>query len=652
MPKHEHLFLDDKGLKQLLRRIKETFSTKTELRDSISEEIHNREEADSFLDTTLRDLIGDESEARLLADESLQSNIDSEEAARILRDKELGDSLTAEIENRETSISNLRQYVDEQDTGINDDIDSLSLHLNEVANDLYNEISTTLNFRETANTKFDNIDSEIVSLKSKDTTIEGSISDLETSLGQEAIYRQDADNQVRQDLQSIINEEARLRSEEDNKLQHDIGVIYKSASGEEGTPDYVPESGILVNKLTELNNSIQSKIDSIYKIEGEEESGILFNKVKEESEARRQADDELMEFVRENSFNFKFKGYVDNFEDLPTENLSRGDMYCVRNECVVEGMPYSAGTNFVWDGNKWFALSSSLDLSEYYKKSEIDTMLDEKVDNNTFDSEVERIDSDLLNKVSSDVLENELNTKVGYAVVDESTHELVLKATENSDTEIARISGIGGGGGGEGTDPELRHDFEQHIISENPHPALSTIINAKASKGEVSDLSARLDNHLESENAHTPAQVGLGNVANLAPENLPVSTATQTALDLKADKTELQEGLISKADKIELNIIQTNIENVESKVDSFGRALSFKGLVATLEELNNIQDPSIGDCYQIVSDIDESVTDKSHDGEMHAYSENGWVKIISSAQDLSSLIATPAEINEIIENYI
>lgn len=48
--------------------------------------------------------------------------------------------------------------------------------------------------------------------------------------------------------------------------------------------------------------------------------------------------------------------------------------------------------------------------------------------------------------------------------------------------------------------------------------------------GAVSSHAARTDNP----HAVTKAQVGLGNVANTAPADLPVSTATQNALDLKA----------------------------------------------------------------------------------------------------------------------
>ena len=45
MPKHEHLFLDSESLKQVLRRIKEHYSTKAEL----EQERNTRESAEHSL---------------------------------------------------------------------------------------------------------------------------------------------------------------------------------------------------------------------------------------------------------------------------------------------------------------------------------------------------------------------------------------------------------------------------------------------------------------------------------------------------------------------------------------------------------------------------------------------------------------------------
>lgn len=59
-------------------------------------------------------------------------------------------------------------------------------------------------------------------------------------------------------------------------------------------------------------------------------------------------------------------------------------------------------------------------------------------------------------------------------------------------------------------------------------------------------LEDKVNSHVaDTENPHsvTKAQVGLGKVENLAPAEMPISTATQSALDLKADKTEVTKAI-------------------------------------------------------------------------------------------------------------
>lgn len=59
-------------------------------------------------------------------------------------------------------------------------------------------------------------------------------------------------------------------------------------------------------------------------------------------------------------------------------------------------------------------------------------------------------------------------------------------------------------------------------------------------------LEDKVNSHVaDTENPHsvTKSQVGLGKVENLAPAEMPISTATQSALDLKADKTEVTKAI-------------------------------------------------------------------------------------------------------------
>lgn len=71
----------------------------------------------------------------------------------------------------------------------------------------------------------------------------------------------------------------------------------------------------------------------------------------------------------------------------------------------------------------------------------------------------------------------------------------------------------------------------------NTVTSVNTRTGAITGLAEASDLTAHTGN---TSNPHsvTKAQVGLGNVANLAPADMPVSTATQTALNAKANASD------------------------------------------------------------------------------------------------------------------
>lgn len=99
-----------------------------------------------------------------------------------------------------------------------------------------------------------------------------------------------------------------------------------------------------------------------------------------------------------------------------------------------------------------------------------------------------------------------------------------------------------------------------------------------SASGDVSseDTVARetIDNHkLDKNNPHnvTAEQIGLNNVDNTADLNKPISTAVQTALDKKADKTTATKdsnGLMSAADKAKLDGIEENANHtiVDSEI--------------------------------------------------------------------------------------
>lgn len=73
---------------------------------------------------------------------------------------------------------------------------------------------------------------------------------------------------------------------------------------------------------------------------------------------------------------FRFKGRVDTVNDLPASDNQQGDVYLVGVEDAPEYQEYYwTGTFFDYMGK-----TTSVDLTDYYKKSEVDNLLDGKVD--------------------------------------------------------------------------------------------------------------------------------------------------------------------------------------------------------------------------------------------------------------------------------
>ena len=64
---------------------------------------------------------------------------------------------------------------------------------------------------------------------------------------------------------------------------------------------------------------------------------------------------------------YAYKGSKDKYAELPTD-AEAGDVWNVAE--AHNGHP--AGTNYAWTGTEWDALAGSIDLSNYYNKSEVD----------------------------------------------------------------------------------------------------------------------------------------------------------------------------------------------------------------------------------------------------------------------------------------
>ena len=73
---------------------------------------------------------------------------------------------------------------------------------------------------------------------------------------------------------------------------------------------------------------------------------------------------------------YKVKGSVATESALPQEGNTTGDVYNVETD----------GMNYVWDGTQWDKLGGTVDLSNYYTKSQVNTELGKKLDITTASS--------------------------------------------------------------------------------------------------------------------------------------------------------------------------------------------------------------------------------------------------------------------------
>ena len=70
-----------------------------------------------------------------------------------------------------------------------------------------------------------------------------------------------------------------------------------------------------------------------------------------------------------------YKGTVANYSDLPT-NAKVGDTYNITNKSTYN----KAGDNAAWNGTAWDVLSGTIDLSNYYTKTDITAITNDEID--------------------------------------------------------------------------------------------------------------------------------------------------------------------------------------------------------------------------------------------------------------------------------
>ena len=373
---------------------------------------------------------------------------------------------------------------------------------------------------------------------------------------------------------------------------------------------------------------------------------------------------------------FRYKGSVNTYSQLPTTGQVVGDVWNVATADTTHGI--KAGDNVCWDGSDWDVLAGVTDLSVY----------DNHIANTSNPHQVTKAQVGLgnvdntsdLNKPISTATQTALNGKVSDVKV--GTTSVVTNMVANLGTMAGETASDYSTKAVADTlyaDIAYENTIDTHIAdTSNPHSvtkaqvglgnvdntadldkpistATQSALNDKvtkttsASKVYGTDASGTQTTYnVDSFGKVDDVKVGTTSVVNnkiatlgtMAGEDI-ADYATSTALSQEVQRaTDRETALntniqneITRATGIEqgLQSSKADASSVYTKTEidnMLTGAMHFKGSVATVADLENIQNPAVGDMYNVTAN-----------GANYAWDGTQWVKM-SETVDLSSYAQT------------
>lgn len=171
-----------------------------------------------------------------------------------------------------------------------------------------------------------------------------------------------------------------------------------------------------------------------------------------------------------------YKGTKDTYEDLPSEDNKKGDVW---NVVAAHGST-PAGTNYAWDGTQWDPLGGTVDLSGYYTKSQADSAI------STAKSELEAADTALEGQITT--VTNQLTNKVDKVEGSGLISDTDLNQIRTNKANIESLTTSVGEKQEILTEGEAVSISEENVIDVKLDPASDTALS-KSAEGLKLDLS-------------------------------------------------------------------------------------------------------------------------------------------------------------------
>lgn len=171
-----------------------------------------------------------------------------------------------------------------------------------------------------------------------------------------------------------------------------------------------------------------------------------------------------------------YKGTKDTYEDLPSEDNKKGDVW---NVVAAHGST-PAGTNYAWDGTQWDPLGGTVDLSGYYTKSQVNSAI------STAKSELEAADTALEGQITT--VTNQLTNKVDKVEGSGLISDTDLNQIRTNKANIESLTTSVGEKQEILTEGEAVSISEENVIDVKLDPASDTALS-KSAEGLKLDLS-------------------------------------------------------------------------------------------------------------------------------------------------------------------